>query len=236
MKPGSHRPLAAGLALFASAVVGSLAPAAAQNAPPVAVSLSETPQFYVLSFTDQPIADVAEQVIGGALSQSASVDPAIDGVMSFRAEGMYTPDDLLAEFGEALMARDVALVRSTQGDLALVLRANLENELARGAAVVTLSPPATPMPRTQRATVAAAPIVYGRDRWQDGPLGAVLLFLLGALAGAAGLRGAQILRARRTVVIGPTPLMIAHDPQPPRQASQEDAELTIPTFKPSNRT
>lgn len=191
-------------------------------------------QFYVLSFTDQPIAEVVEEVIGGGLSQTASVDPAIDDIMSFQVQGVFTPDALLAEFGEALLDRDAALVRSSEGDLSVVLRANLANEIARGAHLVAVSAPALQTPRAPTFSAPASAIVYGRDRWQDGPLGALLLFLSGALVGAASLRGGQILRARNAVR-APAPLMITHEPQPVESTPVEDAELTIPRFTSSKR-
>ncbi len=224
----------AGLTLGLATAGLSGSPTRAQGVPS-AISSASTPidnpaQFYVLSFTDQPIAEVAEEVIGGGLSQTVSVDPAIDDIMSFQVQGAFTTDALLAEFGEALLDRDAALVRSSQGDLAVVLRANLANEIAKGAHLVAVSAPAPQAPRATAVATGPTPaITYGKDRWQDGPLGALLLFFSGALAGAAGLRGGQILRARRASR-EPVLLMITHDAPSSETSQVEDTDLTIPRF------
>ncbi len=227
-----RRQISIGLVLSLCTLGTVTLPAVAEN--PVVEMAAEPAQFYVLSFTDQPIDEVAEAVIGGALSQTASVDPAIDDVMSFQAEGSFTPDGLLADFGEALLDRDVALVRSRQGDLSLVLRANLGSELAKGAVLVASSAPVKPIDPPMAKSSVVAPITYGRDRWQDGPLGALLVFLAGALSGAFALRGSQIMRARTVGAVRPARLLITREPpNPEHHVPAEDAELVIPRFKPS---
>ena len=213
--------------------------AMAQPPTPAAASVpagdaSGPAQFYVLSFTDAPIAEVAEGVIGAALGQTAAVDPAVEGAMSFRAEGWFSPDALLGEFGAALLDQDVALMRSTAGALAVVPRPDIAPELARGAVLVTAAPPATRATAPPSVPEPAAPIVYGRARWQDGPVGAWLIFLAGGAAGAgAGALAAGTLLRRRMATRGSTPvrLRIAQAPSDDvRSVAVEDPELVIPRF------
>jgi len=99
------RLIAAGLSIAAMAWAGS-----GEATPvPAPVSSPAAAQFYVLSFTDAPIAEVAEAVVGGALSRDLAIDPAVEGTMSFTVEGAFTPEALLQEFGTAALdqgARD----------------------------------------------------------------------------------------------------------------------------------
>ena len=208
-------------------------PPAAAAQPPVP-DASGPAQFYVLSFTDAPVTEVIEAVVGGSLGQAASVDAAIDGTMSFRAEGWYSPDALLAEFGAALLDQEVAMVRSAAGDLAVVPRADIAPELARGAALLTTGTSLVTGASAAAAVAAtgpAAPIVYGDTRWQDGPAGALLIFLAGCAAGAGALAGGTLVR-RRLAPRAPAAsrLMIAYAPPPPASAPVEDPDLVIPRF------
>lgn len=228
------RLIAAGLSIAAMAWAGSgeASPVPAPVASPAAA------QFYVLSFTDAPIAEVAEAVVGGALSRDLAIDPAVEGTMSFTVEGAFTPEALLQEFGTAALDQDLALMQSRAGDLALVPRANMAMEMRDGATLVALPTAAAPVV-TEAVTRAAsvAPIVYGRDRWWEGPVGGLLIFLTGAVSGAAALYAGQ--RALRPA--GPTPptlIRIAHTPVPrvePELARADDPELTIPRFETRNR-
>lgn len=221
-------------------IIVSAQPAVARQAEPDAVEAapsSSATQFYVLSFTDAPVAEVAEAVIGGALAQSVSVDPAIAGTMSFRADGWFTANQLMQEYGTALLDRDIALVRSRDGDLAMVPRNELPRELARGAALMALSQPlATPSVPVVRSTAAAAPIVYGEDRWWDGGIGKAMLFLIGALSGAATLLTGQRIVGRRKASIR-TPLLALADRsvRATTRPVPEDAELVIPRFEDRHR-
>lgn len=209
-----------GLAL-AQAPVGSAVEAAAPAG-----------QFYVLSFTDAPIIEVAEAVVGGALSQDLSIDPAIDGTMSFSAEGAYTPDALLQEFGTAALDQDVALLRSRTGDLSLMPRANMAAALAIGSDLVVLAPPRA---GSSAAATAAAlpPISYGEARWWDGPVGGLLIFLTGAASGAgalfAGQRLMQPAQKPAPAMMRITQTVAVPDEAPDRSVS-DDPELTIPHF------
>lgn len=225
--------LGVALALFgaaASPAMASVRPAPA----PLVGDASGAAQFYVLSFTDAPIAEVAEDVVGGALARSVAVDPAVDGVMSFRVEGWFSPEALLQEFGAALLDQEVALVRSRQGDLALVPRPNLAPELAAGGVLIAIPQTATappPPPGSPRP-----PVVYGRDRWGEGALGLLLVFLAGCGAGAAALLGGQTARrraeARRLTLANPPMLRLIHDPRSAAERSTVDNDpgLTIPRF------
>ena len=238
MSTPRYRRIACALGVGLVAMTGPVGAMAQTAPPPTAASASAgdasgPAQFYVLSFTDAPIAEVAEGVIGGALGQAAAVDPAVEGAMSFRAEGWFSPDALLGEFGAALLDHEVALVRSAEGDLALVPRPDIAPELARGAVLVTVAgTPAAGATTTSSAPGPAAPIVYGRARWQGGPLGALLIFLAGCAAGAGALAGGTLLR-RRLAARGRAPirLRIGHMPSDDtRPGAVEDPELVIPRF------
>ena len=224
----------------------ALAAKADPVAEPVAVAVAvpaAASQFYVLSFTDAPVAEVAEAVIGGALGQSVSVDPAIAGTMSFRADGWFTGEQLMQEYGTALLDRDIAMVRSRDGDLALVPRADLPRELARGAALMALveSSPGGTMPVAQAVMPAsqgpaAAPIVYGQDRWWDGWIGATALLLIGALSGAAALLTGQRIAARHRLSQRVPPLTIVdRSARVAATPASEDSELVIPRFEDRHR-
>lgn len=232
------------LACFLIGLAFSPQPAVARQADPVAVETdpvaapASATQFYVLSFTDAPIAEIAEAVIGGALAQSVSVDPAIAGTMSFRADGWFTGDQLMQEYGTALLDRDIALVRSRDGDLAMVPRDELPRELARGAALMALSEPsASPAVPVVRAKAAAAPIVYGEDRWWDGGIGKAMLFLTGALSGAAAVLTGQRVAARRKAPSRTRLLALAdRSARAPARPAAEDSELVIPRFEDQHRS
>lgn len=221
------------LPLLIAAVLLLAAPAQAQDTLPVPAA-SEPAQFYVLSFADAPIVEVAEAVVGGALSRDLAIDPAIEGTMSFTAEGAFTAEALLQEFGTAALDQDVALMASRAGDLVLVPRANMAAEMRAGAVLVALA--ATTPTAAAKATATAAPVVYGRDRWWEGPVGGLLIFLTGAVSGAGALyAGQRILRP-----VGPTSptlIRIAHAPTPPVEPTTwaDDPELTIPRFETRNR-
>lgn len=235
-----QRILAGGVAAALALGLAAASPALAAPKAPTAIvdgDASGPAQFYVLSFTEAPIAEVAEDVVGGALGLSIAVDPAVDGVMSFRAEGWFSPEALLREFGAAALDQEVALVRSRAGDLALVPRPNLAPELAAGGLLVALPLPGTATPGLAGAPTSPPAIVYGRDRMQDGPPGFLLVFLAGCVAGAAALLGGQTFRrrieARHRLTEASLPMQrLIHDPGTGDTASTalEDSELTIPRF------
>ena len=135
------------------------APAAAQ-AQPVAPAASPIPaaaeplQFYVFSFTDTPVAEAAQDVVGGALAYDLTIDPAVDGIVTFRANGWYSSDALLKDFGAALLDQDVALMRTGPGAYAVVPRANVPMMLARGGSLMALPEPTTARPPVPAATAS----------------------------------------------------------------------------------
>lgn len=216
------------------AITGADGPAAhAQASVPSAVAPSPGAQFFVLSFTDAPIGEVAEAVVGGALSRDIAIDPAIDGTMSFSAEGAFTPDALLQEFGTAALDQDIALIQSRAGALSLVPRSNMAAELARGSSLVALAPPGTGSP-VRAAATAAPPIVYGSARWWDGPVAGLFIFLTGAASGAGALFAVQ--RLLRPAGESATAIFrITHVAETPDGSAKrdvaEDPELTIPRFE-----
>ena len=213
--------------------VSGFGSALAEAKAPPAVAVPPSAQFYVLSFTEAPIAEVAEAVVGGALSRELSIDPAIDGTMSFSAEGAFTSEALLNEFGTAVLDQDVALMRSRAGALSLMPRSNMAAELARGSVLVALAPPGTGQPARLTQT-AAAPIIYGTARWWEGPVGGLLIFLTGAASGAGALYAGQRL-LRPAGPSGPALIRIAHERTvpdvPPKRDGMDDPELTIPHFE-----
>jgi hypothetical protein len=226
------------LGLLGAITGADVTAAHAQASVPSAGVQSPGAQFYVLSFTDAPIGEVAEAVVGGALSRDISIDPAIDGTMSFSAEGAFTPEALLQEFGTAALDLDIALIQSRAGALSLVPRSNMASELAKGSSLVALAPPVPGSPARAAAT-ATPPIVYGSARWWDGPVAGLLLFLTGAVSGAGALFVGQ--RLLRPMEPRPSPAMIriTHTAPAPdgsaRGEGLEDLELTIPRFETSPR-
>jgi general secretion pathway protein D len=65
---------------------------------------------YEFAFRDADIAQVAQEILGKDLGLSYSVDPSINGKMTFRIDQRMTKAQLLDAFEAALAANDVALV------------------------------------------------------------------------------------------------------------------------------
>ncbi|WP_309629059.1 hypothetical protein [Brevundimonas sp.] len=212
------------------------APALAQAPATVPIPAAAEPlQFYVFSFTDTPVAEAAQDVVGGALAWDVTIDPAVDGVVTFRADGWYSSDALLRDFGAALLDQDIALVRTAPGAYAVVPRANVPMLLARGGALMTLAEPVTARPPVPAPTAAAPTAVYGKDRWWDGAFTALLIFFGGALAGAAALFGGQTVyrRAEARHRIAAPLLQLTDQRQPlarPPEGAEADPDLVIPRF------
>ena len=222
------RPALVAFTLLASPVAAQ-APATA----PIPAA-AEPLQFYVFSFTDTPVAEAAQDVVGGALAYDLTVDPAVDGIVSFRADGWYSSDALLKDFGAALLDQDIALMRTGRGAYAVVPRANVPMMMARGGMLMTLAEPATARPPVP-AAVAAPLAVYGRDRWWDGAFSALAIFFGGALAGAAALFAGQTVyrRAEAQGRIAAPLLRITDQRRPitrPTEGAEADPELVIPRF------
>lgn len=217
------------VAIAAPVVAAPTAPAISQAAEPL--------QFYVFSFTDTPAAEAAQDVVVGALAYDLEIDPAVDAVVSFRADGWYSSDALLKDFGTALLDQDIALVRTGTGTYALVPRTNAPMLMARGGVVMQLAQPQTArVPARPLASEETSP-VYGATRWWEGAAAALALFFAGAVAGAAALFGGQIVWRRAEAErrrLSP-PLLRLTDQrqtlQPPVEAARPDPELVIPRFE-----
>lgn len=220
-------------ALFGLMLVA--APAMAQTTATAPIPAAAEPlQFYVFSFTDTPVAEAAQDVVGGALAYELTVDPAVEGLVTFRADGWYSSDALLKDFGAALLDQDIALMRTGRGAYAVVPRANVPMMLARGGTLMTLTEPTTARPPVP-AAAAAPTAVYGRDRWWDGAFTALAIFFGGAVAGAAALFGGQTVyrRAETRARIAAPVLRLTDQRRPlarPPEGAEADPDLVIPRF------
>ncbi|WP_298160978.1 hypothetical protein [Brevundimonas sp.] len=219
-------------ALLALMLVAAPALAQAPATAPVPAA-AEPLQFYVFSFTDTPVAEAAQDIVGGALAWDVTIDPAVDGLVTFRADGWYSSDALLRDFGSALLDQDIALMRTGPGAYAVVPRANVPMILARGGSLMTLAEPVTARPPLPAATVAAPTAVYGKDRWWDGAVTALLIFFGGALAGATALFGGQTVyrRAEERARIAAPLLRLTDQRRPasrPVEGAEADPDLVIP--------
>jgi len=187
-------------------------------------------QYYVLSFTGTPAAEAAEDVIVGSLRQSVSIDPAVDALVTFQAEGWFSDRMLLEEFGAALMEGNAALVRRG-ADLAIVPRSDLPAEILEGAVLIATPGPAAPLARPDPSTPPSAyrPVIYGAGRGTANWLIGVLIFAVGAVAGAAGLRAKQLVWDKRApepdLIVAPGLRLVSNVAVEP---GAEDAGLTIP--------
>ena len=226
-------------ALLAFALLASPALAQTPTAQPVPAA-AEPLQFYVFSFTDTPIAEAAQDVVGGALAYDVTIDPAVEGVVTFRADGWYSSDALLKDFGAALLDQDVALMRTGRGAYAVVPRSNVPMMMARGGTLMALAEPASARPPVPVATAAVPTAAYGRDRWWDGAFAALMIFFGGALAGAAALFGGQTVyrRAEERARIA-APLLRLTDQrrrlERPSEGADADPDLVIPRFNEARR-
>lgn len=251
MEPRFHRPVAKGrqgqgvvsnvpmLTRFVIALVltlvGALPVAAAPTTP--AVSPAAAPlQFYVFSFTDTPAVEAAQDVVIGALAYDLQVDPAVDGIVTFQADGWYSGEALLRDFGTALLDQDLALIRTDPGVYALVPRANAPMLMARGGVVMRLAEPVTARPTLGPDDQALAP-ADGDPRWWEGAVGALMIFLAGAASGAAAwVAGWTVWRranARQVQMVAP--LLRLTDQrtrfETPVEAARLDPDLVIPRFE-----
>lgn len=221
-------------ALLALMLVAAPALAQAPATAPVPAA-AEPLQFYVFSFTDTPVAEAAQDIVGGALAWDVTIDPAVDGIVTFRADGWYSSDALLKDFGSALLDQDIALMRTGPGAYALVPRANVPMMLARGGSLMALAEPTTARPPVPAATAAPPTVVYGKDRWWDGAVAALLIFFGGALAGATALFGGQTVYRRaeeRARIAAPLLRLTDQRRAAPRlvEGAEADPDLVIPRF------
>jgi len=222
-------------------VLAGVSPALARTAASPVPASAEPLQFYVFSFTETPIAEAAQDIVGGALAYDLEVDPAVEGIVSFRADGWSTGEALLKEFGEALLDQDVALMRTSPGAYAVVPRTNVPMMLARGGVLMALPEPVgTAQPSPAPVTGMASAAVYGGDRWWDGAFTALMIFFTGALAGGAALLAGQTVYRRaesRTRIAPPTLRLTDQRTRLDRPADIQaaDPDLVIPRFEDSPR-
>jgi len=217
-----------GLALSDAAPARAAAPTLPQAAEPL--------QFYVFSFTDTPAAEAAQDVVVGALARDLTIDRAVDGMVTFRADGWYGDEALLQDFGTALLDQDIALMRTGPGAYAVVPAANVPMLMARGGTLMRLPEPATARGPSRPAAAGSVSASAERE-WWDGALAGLSLFFAGALAGAAALFAGQAVHRRaqaRSARLSPPPLRLTDQrlrPRPPTDLTEADPDLVIPTFE-----
>jgi hypothetical protein len=224
------------IAVLLGLTLGLAAPALA--AAPSLPAAAEPLQFYAFSFTDTPAEEAAQDVVVGALARDLQVDPAVDGLVTFRADGWYSDEALLQDFGTALLDQDIALMRTGPGAYAVVPSANVPMLMARGGTLMRLPEPASARaPSPAPASSAGETSTARRAGWWDNALAAMLLFFAGAAAGAAALFGGQIVHRRamaETARLSP-PLLRLTDQRlklrPPVDVAEADPELIIPRFE-----
>ncbi|AQR62268.1 hypothetical protein BZG35_11905 [Brevundimonas sp. LM2] len=234
-----RRTLAAvGLGLTLGLTMGPASDASATPAAPSSVPAAAEPvQFYVFSFTETPVAEAAQDVVGSALGYELEIDPAAEGLVTFSANGLYSGQALLQDFGSALLDQDIALMRTGPGAYALIPRANVPMVLARGGVLMTLPTPALPAGPVRPVAEPTPTAVYGQARWWNGALGALLVFFAGALAGGAALFGGQTVYRRAEAqarLSAPTPALRLTDQRPPApriEMPEGDPDLIIPRFE-----
>lgn len=228
MTPRLVTALAFGLALGLGAPADAAAPSLPASAEPL--------QFYVFSFTDTPAAEAAQDVIVGALAHDLTVDPAVDGLVTFRADGWYGDEALLQDFGTALLDQDIALMRTGPGAYAVVPAANVPMLMARGGTLMRLPEPAAARAPSQPAVAEIVSGASERD-WWHGAFAGLSLFFAGALAGAAALFAGQAVHRRAgalTATPNPPPLRLTDQRlvrPAPIDTPQPDPDLVIPTFE-----
>lgn len=216
-------------------LVGAVPVAAAPTTPAVSQA-AEPLQFYVFSFTDTPAAEAAQDVVIGALAYDLQVDPAVNGIVTFQADGWYSGEALLRDFGTALLDQDLALIRTGLGAYALVPRANAPMLMARGGVVMRLAEPVTARPTLRPDDQGLAP-PDGAPRWWQGAVGALMLFLAGAASGAAALiAGSTVWRrakARQLQMVAPVLRLTDQSVrlETPVEAARLDPDLVIPRFE-----
>lgn len=219
----------------------AVAPAIAAPGAGTVSQAAEPLQFYVFSFTDTPASEAATDIVSGALAHDLEIDPAVDAVVTFRADGWYSEDALLRDFGTALLDQDIALMRTGAGAYALVPRVNAPILMARGGQVMRLAEPsATRQPI--RGGLETDDVAAPASSWWEGAAAALTLFFAGAAAGAAALFAGQAAWRRAAVDQDalPPPLLRLTDQRlrfqtPIETARQEpesaDPELIIPRFE-----
>ena len=207
-----------------------------QAAPPALPQAAEPLQFFVFSFTDTPVDEAAQDVVVGALARDLTIDPAVKGLVTFRADGWYGDEALLQDFGTALLDQDIALMRTGPGAYALVPRANAPMLMARGGTLMRLPEPVSARAPTAASTAGDAPPERQAGGW-DSAFAALMLFFAGAAAGAAALFGGQVIYRRAgggAARLSPPVLRLTDQRvrlRPPAEVADADPDLIIPRFE-----
>ena len=100
---------ALGIATFALAFAGP--PSQAWALPQRPAIHRDRPDAYTFAFQDAPIGQAAQEILGGALGLTYTVDPEVTGKISFRIDKTLTRAQLLEAFEAVLAANGVVLVR-----------------------------------------------------------------------------------------------------------------------------
>lgn len=167
------------------------APAPSVVAPP---GLAST--YYLFSFTEAEIGEVATAVLGEALTYTFSIDDGVTGTMTFRVADPMTEDQLLDRFAEALAEREVALVR-VDGGLRLAPRAVA---LAQRPQLDIIGVRAPPVVLAAPAGAAAGSVAEAVNSLEaEANDGRSWILVLAGLLAVAGL--AMALLANRTRVV-----------------------------------
>ncbi len=142
-----------GLLALTTAAIGGFAHAASepsswpprtQTSPLGAQPTAPSARLYLLKFRDVPVAEVAEEVLGGALNVPYALDPTVEGVMTFEVNERLTPAQLLDRFEAALQSNGVA-IRATGSQFVLSpAKAALAAETVSPAPILTVTPEPSP--------------------------------------------------------------------------------------------
>lgn len=156
------------------------------------------PQRYVMTLVQAPAGEVAEEVLGQTLGLPVSVDPRVTGLMTFRVDGVFSPQELAQELGRQLMEMNVALVEDRAEGLVLMPVEALPEALARGAVLVTSLPQPVSVPqgaKTSDPIGAGAALQPGTDPQGQAPEMMALLALTLGLGWIGGMLTAVFLRS-----------------------------------------
>ncbi len=159
------------------------------------------PQHYVMTLAQSPVGEVAEEVLGQTLGLPVSVDPRVGGQMTFRVDGIYSPQGLARELGVQLWTVNVALIEDRADGLVLIPVEALAEALSQGAVLIAPMPSAA---STQRSQVADEPGPVAREKPSpvrlepEAPKMGLLLALTLGLGWMGGMLTPALLRALRS--------------------------------------
>jgi len=159
------------------------------------------PQHYVMTLAQSPVGEVAEEVLGQTLGLPVSVDPRVGGQMTFRVDGIYSPQGLAHELGVQLWSVNVALIEDRADGLVLIPEEALAEALSQGAVLIAPMPSAasTQRPQVSDEPVSVAPVRPSPDRLErEVPKMGLLLALTLGLGWLGGMLTPALLRALRS--------------------------------------